>query len=80
MATLHARGQLPMHTDFLHEGILGTVFTGRMVGETQIGPYQAIIPTISGQAWITSISQYVVDAGDPFPDGYTVGDIWGTSL
>ena len=76
MATLHARGQLPLHADFPHEGILGTIFTGRLVGETRVGPYTAVVPTISGQAWITAISQYVVDAEDPFPEGYTVGDIW----
>src|SRR3712207_5175717 len=53
MATLHARGRLPLHTDFPHEGILGTIFTGRLVGETRVGPYPAVIPTITGRAWIT---------------------------
>jgi proline racemase len=77
MATLHARGRLALHADFVHEGILGTTFTGRLIGETRVGPYAAVVPTISGQAWITSISHYVVDAEDPFPEGFTVGDIWG---
>ena len=79
MATLHARGKLPLHADFRHEGILGTVFTGRLIGETRIGPYSGVIPTIRGQAWITAISQYVLDPDDPFPDGFTVGDIWGAA-
>ena len=43
---------------------------------TQVGKYQAVIPTISGQAWITGLSTYVVDPEDPFPEGFTVGDIW----
>lgn len=77
MATLYARGQLAMNQDFRHEGILGTIFTGRIVGETQVGPYPAVIPTLSGQAWITGFSTYVVDPSDPFPNGFTVGDIWG---
>jgi len=77
MATLHARGFLPLHQDFVHEGILGTTFTGRLVAETRVGPYQAVVPTISGRAWITGIAQYVVDATDPFPAGFTIGDIWG---
>ena len=77
MATLHARGQLGVGVDFPHEGILGTIFTGRLLSETRVGPYPAVVPTISGQAWITAISQFVVDAEDPFPDGFTVGDIWG---
>ena len=37
----------------------------------------AIVPTITGQAWITGFATYVVDPTDPFPDGFTVGDIWG---
>jgi proline racemase len=76
MAAVHARGQLGLHEDFVHEGILGTIFTGRLLEETTVGPHRAVVPRISGRAWITSISQYVVDAEDPFPDGYTVGDIW----
>ncbi len=77
MAVLHAKGQLPLGQDFVHEGILGTTFTGRLLEETRIGPYTAVVPSLSGQAWITGFAQYVVDPEDPFPDGFTVGDIWG---
>jgi proline racemase len=77
MAALHAKGQLGLNADFRHEGILGTVFTGRLVEETRVGPYRAVVPTISGQAWITGMSTYVLDPEDPFPEGFTVGDIWG---
>jgi proline racemase len=76
MAVLHAKGKLPLHQDFVHEGILGTTFTGRLMEETQVGPYGAVIPTLSGQAWITGFAQYVLDPEDPFPEGFTVGDIW----
>jgi proline racemase len=76
MATLHARGRLPLHQDFRHEGILGTIFTGRLVEEKTVGPYRAVVPTLSGQAWITGFASYVVDPDDPFPEGFTVGDIW----
>jgi proline racemase len=77
MAALHAKGQLPLGQDFRHEGVLGTIFTGRLLEETSVGPYNAVVPTISGRAWITGLAQYVVDAEDPFPEGFTVGDIWG---
>ena len=77
MAALHAKGLLPLGQDFIHEGILGTTFTGRLLEETQVGPYRAVVPQISGQAWITGFAQYVVDPEDPFPNGFTVGDIWG---
>ena len=76
MAVLHAKGQLPLGRDFVHEGILGTVFTGRLIEETRVGPYAAVVPTLSGQAWITGFAQYVVDPDDPFPNGFTIGDIW----
>jgi proline racemase len=76
MAVLHARGQLALNEDFRHEGILGTVFTGRLLEETEVGPYRAVIPTIGGRAWITGFSTYVLGDDDPFPEGFTLGDIW----
>jgi len=77
MAAMFAKGQLPIGQDFVHEGILGTTFTGRLLEETRVGTYQAVVPSLSGQAWITGFAQYVVDPEDPFPNGFTVGDIWG---
>ena len=77
MAALHAKGALGLNQDFRHEGVLGTVFTGRLVDEARVGPYPAVVPTLSGRAWITGIAQYVLDPDDPFPNGFTVGDIWG---
>ncbi|GAC1321405.1 MAG: proline racemase family protein [Chloroflexota bacterium] len=77
MAVLHARGELALGRTFRHEGVLGTVFEGRLLETTSVGPYAAVVPEISGSAWITSLSQYVLDAEDPFPEGFTVGDIWG---
>jgi proline racemase len=76
MAVLHAKGQLGLNQDFYHEGILGTMFGGRLVGETMVGDYPAVVPTISGQAWITGFANYVIDPEDPFPLGFTIGDIW----
>ncbi|UCC71985.1 MAG: proline racemase family protein [Gemmatimonadota bacterium] len=76
MATLHARGELKVGEDFRHEGPLGTVFTGRILRETRVADHPALVTTLSGRAWITGIGQYVVDAEDPFPDGFTVGDLW----
>jgi proline racemase len=76
MAVLHARGELGIGEDFRHEGILGTVFTGRLVEETQVGDRRAVVPTLTGSAWITGFATYVVDPEDPYPEGFTVGDIW----
>ena len=76
MAALFAKGRLRLNEDFHHEGLLGTIFTGRIIEETRVGPYRAVVPTISGRAWITGIANYVLQDDDPFPEGFTVGDIW----
>jgi proline racemase len=76
MAVLHAKGKLGLREDFVHEGILGTKFVGRLVEETKVGEHDAVVPTLSGQGWITGFAQYVLDPEDPFPEGFTVGDIW----
>jgi len=76
MAALYAKGQLGLNRDFYHEGILGTLLKGLLIEETRVGPYKAVIPTIGGTAWITAINQFVVDPQDPYPNGFTVGDIW----
>ncbi len=80
MAALHAKGELGLNEDFHHEGILGTIFTGRLVRGAKVGDYDAVIPTIRGQAWVTGLASYVLDPDDPFPNGFTVGDIWGGEM
>ena len=77
MASLFAKNKLKLDSDFVHEGILGTTFTGKLIRKTKVGNYEAVIPTITGRAWITGFAQYVLDENDPFPEGYTIGDIWG---
>ncbi|WP_071672803.1 proline racemase family protein [Nioella nitratireducens] len=77
MACRYARGLLDVGEDYVNEGPLGTTFTGRIEDLTQVGPYKAIVPSISGQGWIYGISQYTLDPTDPFQQGFRVGDIWG---
>ena len=60
----------------MHEGILGTTFTGCLIEETRVGEYPAVVPTLAGQAWITGFANYVLDPTDPFPEGFTLADIW----
>lgn len=77
MAALYAKGELGLDEGFHHEGILGTVFSGRLLEEAQVGPYRAVRSTLAGSAWITGRAQYTLDPTDPFPNGFTVGDLWG---
>ena len=70
MAQLHARGLLPLDTDFLNESFIGTQFTGRLVAEGSLGELTTVTPTITGRAWITGTAQYMLDPEDPFPTGF----------
>jgi proline racemase len=79
MAVLAAQGRLGLGQKFRNEGILDTVFTGELVRRTKVGEYEAVIPRVSGRAWITGYAQYVLADDDPFPEGYTLGDIWAPS-
>jgi len=70
MAQLHARGELAMDTDFVNESFIGTTFTGRLVEQTTVAGMPAVVPTITGRAWVTGTAQYVLDPDDPFPAGF----------
>jgi proline racemase len=72
MAQLHARGELDLKQDFVNESFIGTRFTGRLLSETTLGDRTAVIPTVTGRAWITGLSQYLLDPTDPFPSGFTL--------
>jgi proline racemase len=70
MAQLHARGELPLDTEFVNESFIGTTFAGRLVAETNVGGRPAVVPTVRGRAWITGTGQYLLDPTDPFPEGF----------
>ncbi len=72
MAQLHARGELALNQPFVNESVIGTRFTGRLVETTQVAGVPAVIPEITGRAWITGMGQYLLDAEDPFPAGFSL--------
>ena len=67
MAQLHARGELELGTDFVNESFIGTPFTGRLLEETTVGDRPAVVPTVTGRAWITGMGQYLLDPDRPLP-------------
>lgn len=73
MALLHARGELALGADYVHESVLGTRFTGRLLGETEVGGRPAVVPQITGSAWVTAVGEHLLDPTDPFPEGFRVG-------
>ena len=72
LAQLHARGELAVGDSFVNESVIGTRFTGRVAEETTVAGRPAIVPEITGRAWITAMGQYLLDAEDPFPAGFSL--------
>jgi proline racemase len=76
MAALHARGLMHVGDAMTHASVIGSTFDGRIIAETTVGGRAAIVPAIRGSAWITGITQVLVDPADPFPEGYLLSDTW----
>jgi proline racemase len=72
MALRHHRGELRVGDQHVNESMLGTRFTGTVLEETEVGGTRGIVPRITGRAWVTGLSQHLVDPTDPFPAGFTV--------
>jgi proline racemase len=72
MASLHERGELAIGEDFVNESIIGTRFVGRLVEEADVGGVAAVVPEVTGRAWITAMGQYLLDERDPFPAGFAL--------
>ncbi|MCU1560561.1 proline racemase family protein [Mycetocola sp.] len=70
MAELWARGELALDTDFVNESFIGSRFVGRLIAETTVAGIPAVIPTVTGRAWVTGIGSYLLDPSDPFPTGF----------
>lgn len=77
MAVLHARGQMGQGDRLTAVSLIGSEFSGRILGTAQVGDLPAIVPEISGRGWITGIHQHMLDPADPWPEGYRLTDTWG---
>lgn len=77
MAVLHARGEMKEGETLTAVSLIGSTFTGRILGTTTVGDRPAILPEISGRGWITGIHQHMLDPSDPWPEGYRLTDTWG---
>jgi proline racemase len=70
LSVLDAMGLTSPDEAFVHESVIGTVFRARAVGRTEVGGHPAIIPELSGDAWITGEHTFLVDPRDPLRDGF----------
>ncbi|MDO5604377.1 MAG: proline racemase family protein [Paracoccus sp. (in: a-proteobacteria)] len=77
MAVLHARGEMAVGEVLTTRSLIGSTFSGRILGTSDLAGTAAILPEISGRGWITGIHQHMLDPDDPWPRGYRLSDTWG---
>jgi proline racemase len=70
LAQLYARGELAVGDELINESYIGSRFLGRIVGTTEVADRTAVIPEITGRAWVTGTAQYHLDPTDPYPRGF----------
>lgn len=76
LAVMHARGEIAPGEPFVHESIIGTLFTGKILETATVGEIPGVRIAITGRAWLTAFHQYVLDPSDPLPTGYRLNDTW----
>jgi len=77
MALLHAHGVMKIGDRLTAQSVIGSTFSGTILGQTTVGDRAAIVPEISGRGWITGTHQHMLDPSDPWPQGYRLSDTWG---
>jgi proline racemase len=73
LASMFYGGKLNINEYFVHESIIGTIFKCRVLGETKVGSFKAVIPEITGSAYVTGMHTFVIDSEDPLPEGFRLG-------
>ena len=76
LALLKKRGLIKIGDQYIGESVIGSRFHCRLESLTRVGNLEAVIPSISGRAWITGSHQHMLDPGDPWPGGYKISDTW----
>ena len=76
LAVLHARGELVEREPFVGLSPIDSRFDCRIESLTRVGGRSAVVPSLSGRAWITGTHQHTLDPDDPWPEGYRLSDTW----
>ncbi|NND14813.1 MAG: 4-hydroxyproline epimerase [Eudoraea sp.] len=72
MAQWFAQGKLQEGDEFVHESLIGSIFTGKVESTGKVGDYKAIIPSIKGWAHVYGHNTISIDENDPFAKGFQV--------
>ena len=73
LAALYTKGEIGIGEPFVYESFIGSKFTGVIKEEAKVGDFQAVIPQITGRAYLTGEATYVIDPDDPLKYGFKVG-------
>ena len=76
LALLKKKGMIEVGDQYIGESVIGSRFHCRLESLTRVGSIEAVIPSISGRAWITGTHQHMLDPRDPWPGGYKISDTW----
>ncbi len=78
LALLKKKGLIDTGGSYIGESVIGSRFRCRLESLTRVGDREAVIPSISGRAWVTGTHQHMLDPDDPWPGGYRIADTWPT--
>ena len=76
MAVIAAKGEMQVGDRYVARSLIGTEFQCAIEGEAMVGDRKAILPSVTGRAWITGRREEMLDPSDPFPNGYRLSDTW----
>ncbi|MFD1412386.1 proline racemase family protein [Oceanobacillus jeddahense] len=76
LAVMYAKGLIDVGEEFENESITGTKFNSKIISLSKVKDKDAVVPRLSGQAWITGLMHLGVDPADPIQSGHQVSDIW----
>ncbi len=80
LAVLHARGEVGVGERLRARSVIDSAFEVGIAGMTEVAGIAAVLPQISGRAWIFGVHQCGLDPTDPYPRGFTLSDMWGPDV
>ncbi|ASK62342.1 proline racemase [Virgibacillus phasianinus] len=70
LATMFSKGEIKENEQFVYESIVGTLFKAKILETTSIKDYQAVIPEVTGSAWVMGMHRLFYNKKDPLAEGY----------
>lgn len=73
LSVLAAKGEIKRGESFIHESIIGSRFTCKYIDDEKVGSFDAVVPEVTGSAWVTGMSTFILEPDDIFPEGFQLG-------